>query len=147
MNKNSIQYTVHSTQVLRFLVAISLLVFAVGNLYCETKRVQFENGFTFIHQEKEKVGLVSVNLFIKGGNINEKDEEAGVTSLMTQILIKGTVNRDSEKIAEETESIGATISAGCSNNYSEVSLIVPSENIDTAFDIFNFINFKIMRKD
>ncbi|OGS38129.1 MAG: hypothetical protein A2551_04270 [Elusimicrobia bacterium RIFOXYD2_FULL_34_30] len=143
MNKNRIQYTAHRIQrknnlfwFLVFIVAINYELLTINYLYCQIHKEQFENGFVFIHQEKTGVGLASVNLFIKGGAVNEKNEEAGVTSLMTQVLPRGTINRNSEKIAEESESLGATISASCANDYIEVSLMVLSENFDSAFEIF-----------
>ncbi|MBN1384232.1 MAG: insulinase family protein [Elusimicrobia bacterium] len=105
-------------------------------LYSQPNKVQFENGFTLIHLEKKGVGLVTATLFVKGGTLNESDEKAGITHLTSILLPKGTDNRTAEKIALETESLGATISAACSNDFSEVYLVVPSYNFKTSFDIF-----------
>ncbi|MBI5573761.1 MAG: insulinase family protein [Elusimicrobia bacterium] len=105
-------------------------------LYAQTTKIQLDNGFTLVHCEKKKIGLVSVSLFVKGGAAIETDNEAGITNLTVQLLTKGTANRTSEKIAIESESLGATIFAGCSNDFSEVSMIVPSDNFVSAFDIF-----------
>lgn len=105
-------------------------------LYAQTTKIQIDNGFSFIHSEKKKIGLISVNLFVKGGAAVETDSEAGITNLTVQMLTKGTANRTSEKIAIESESLGATISAGCSNDFLEVSMIVPAANFVSAFDIF-----------
>ncbi|HAX61575.1 MAG TPA: hypothetical protein DCX95_03310 [Elusimicrobia bacterium] len=118
--------------LLSHFLAFSLFHF----LYAQTNKIVLENGFTLVHCEKKKIRLVSVNLFVKDGAAVETDNEAGITNLTVQLLTKGTTNRTSEKIAIESESLGATISAGCSNNFSEVSILVPSDNFASAFDIF-----------
>lgn len=117
-------------------IIFNLILFAFNFGYSQVNNIVFDNGFTLVHCEKKKIGLVSVNLFVKGGTSIETDNEAGITNLTVQLLTKGTANRTSEKIAIESESLGATISAGCSNDYLEVSMIVPSDNFVSAFDIF-----------
>lgn len=105
-------------------------------LYAQPNKVRFENGFTLIHLEKKDVGLVSAVLFIKGGTLNEQDENAGITHLTSILLPKGTNNRTAGQIAIETESLGASISAACTNDFTEVYLIVPASNFTPSFDIF-----------
>ncbi|MDD5687618.1 MAG: pitrilysin family protein [Elusimicrobia bacterium] len=120
-----------------FLFLTSYFLLLVSILSAQINKIQLENGFTLIHLEKKEIKLVSVNLFIKRGSASESDKEAGLTNLMADLLLEGTVNRTSEKIAIETELLGESISASCSNDFVGVSMIVPSENIVSAFDIFS----------
>lgn len=117
-------------------VILNLIFFAFNFGHSQINNLVLDSGFTFIHSEKKKIGLVNANLFIKGGTAVETDNEAGITNLTVHMMTKGTANRTSEKIAIESESLGATISAGCSNDFSELSMIVPSDNFASAFDIF-----------
>ncbi|MFH0947600.1 MAG: pitrilysin family protein [Elusimicrobiota bacterium] len=139
IHRNSIVFRCISIAFLRcFIFRIScflLSYYPATCLYAQTSKVVLDNGFTLIHQEK-KVGLISCILFVKGGAAIETDKEAGITNDMLQVLTKGTISRTSEKIANDTEMLGATISAGCSNDFSEVSMIVPANNFISAFDIF-----------
>ena len=121
----------------KIILLFYFLIFSLSRCcYAQITKIQLDNGFSFIHSEKKKIGLVSVNLFVKGGAAIETDNEAGITNLTVQLLTKGTSNRTLEKIAIESESLGASIGAGCSNDFSEVSMIVPSDNFVSAFDIF-----------
>ncbi|MDO8733693.1 MAG: pitrilysin family protein [Elusimicrobiota bacterium] len=117
-------------------IIFNFMLFAFNFGYSQVNNIVLDNGFSFIHSGKKNIRLVNVNLFVKGGAAIETDNEAGITNLTVQLLTKGTSNRTSEKIAIESESLGATISAGCSNDFSEVSMIVPSDNFVSAFDIF-----------
>jgi predicted Zn-dependent peptidase len=117
-------------------VIFNFIFFSFNFGYSQVNTIVLDNGFILVHCEKKKIGLISMNLFVKGGAAIETDNEAGITNLTVQMLTKGTANRTSEKIAIESESLGATISAGCSNDFSEVSMIVLSDNFVSAFDIF-----------
>ena len=137
MKKIKLLIQLYDYTLIRFLLITLSPYHLITCLYAQTTKIQLDNGFTFIHSEKKKIGLVSVNLFIKGGTAIETDNEAGITNLTVQLLTKGTSNRTSEKIAIESEALGATISAGCSNDFSEVSMIVPADNFAATFDIFS----------
>ncbi|MEW6557542.1 MAG: pitrilysin family protein [Elusimicrobiota bacterium] len=118
-------------------VAVFYFIFLILNsCYSQPTKIQFENGFTLVYSEKKNLGLVSINLFVKGGAFTESDEVSGITSITCAVLTKGTSNRDSDRIASESESLGASISAGCLDDFLEVSMIVLSENFMSAFDIF-----------
>jgi len=119
------------------LLSVFSVLFASTNfLYSHVNRTKYDNGFTVIHLEKKGCGLVNVVLFLRGGSFGESDEQAGISNLAARLLLKGTVSRDAEKIAFETESLGATLGAGSSNDYTEISMIVPVENFTPAFSIF-----------
>jgi zinc protease len=122
-----------SVSILQFLIC---MLWMSNITHAQISKVQFDNGFTLIYFEKKDIGLVSSVLFIKDGSAIESDKEAGITNLMTQLLTRGTINRSSEKIAIESESLGTSISASCSNDYIEISMIVLAQNFDSAFDIF-----------
>lgn len=124
MKKLFLLYTLHFT------------LYTLHCLYAQPNKVRFENGFTLVHLEKKGIGLVSAVLFIKGGTLNETDEDAGITYLTSILLPKGTNNRTAGQIALDTESLGASVSASCTNDFTEVYLIVPSHNFIPSFDIF-----------
>jgi len=119
-----------------FLSVPCIFFVSLSCLYPQINRIKYENGFTLVHSEKKGCGIVSVVLFLKGGSFNETDEQAGITNLTARLLLKGTTDRDAAKIAFETESLGASMGAGSSNDYTEISMIVPAENFAPAFPIF-----------
>ncbi len=120
---------------------ISILFFVVflaaaGGLYPQINRTVYDNGFTLIHSQRKGCGLVSAVLFVKGGSFDESGDKAGITNLASNLLQKGTLTRDAAKIALDSELLGASIGAGSSSDYTEVSMIVPSENFSPAFAVF-----------
>ncbi|OQA92537.1 MAG: Peptidase M16 inactive domain protein [Elusimicrobia bacterium ADurb.Bin231] len=97
---------------------------------------KLDSGVTLIHVEEKGSGTVSASLFVRGGNSGESAQESGITWLMLKLLLKGTGKYNAEQIALETELLGASITSGCSNDYSEISLTVLAKNFTPAFQIF-----------
>ena len=79
------------------------------------------NGLKIVIFENNQLPLVSYRLAFRSGDINDPKDAIGLTSAMTSLLNEGTTTRSSKQIAEETERLGAKISAGSSADYSTVS--------------------------
>ncbi len=87
------------------------------------------NGIKIIHRKIDKLPIVSICIFAKGGVLFEKKENYGITSLMQSLLTKGTKNRSAEEIAAETESMGTAISAGADKDFATTSISSLKEHI------------------
>ena len=61
-----------------------------------------KNGMTILF-EKRDLPIVSVAFAVKNGGINEHEYEKGISHFIEHMLYKGTLSRNSKKIAEEIE--------------------------------------------
>ena len=71
-----------------------------------------ENGITVLVKESKANEIISLQLFMRMGARHERDEEAGVSRLLQQSVLKGTESRTAEDIASEIESVGGRIESG-----------------------------------
>jgi len=70
------------------------------------------NGLRVIVIERRETPLVSAQLLIKNGGEVDPNELAGLADMTANLLTKGTQTRDATKIAQEVESLGASLDSG-----------------------------------
>jgi predicted Zn-dependent peptidase len=74
---------------------------------------KLDNGLTVLVMEDHKLPLVTVRLTILGaGALNDPADMPGLASFAAAMLKEGTTSRNSKQIAEETDRLGVTITAG-----------------------------------
>ncbi len=78
------------------------------------------NGLTVLVRENAAAPVVAVSLFVRVGSRWETDDNAGVTNLLQQLLLKGTQRRSALEIADAAERIGGSIGASADSDFSEV---------------------------
>lgn len=83
-------------------------------------RERLPNGLTLLVRENPSVPVVAVSVMIRVGSRWERSDNAGITNLLQQVLVKGTRTRTALRIAEEAEGIGGGISASGDTDNSEV---------------------------
>jgi zinc protease len=66
---------------------------------------------TVILQENHAAPVVSIQVWVKAGSVQERDEEAGVAHVHEHMLFKGTESRGVGTIAREVEAAGGEINA------------------------------------
>ena len=69
------------------------------------------NGMTVILEENRAAPVVSIQVWVKAGSVQEKDEEAGVAHVHEHMLFKGTKIRGVGTIAREVEAAGGKMNA------------------------------------
>lgn len=111
----------------------------------KVKRTTLPNGIVIITKPVRTNGIVSVNVALRMGSLYERDEQAGLFTLMQNTVIKGTKTRSAEQIAEELESMGTKISASADREYGTVSIQSTSANFHPSlvvlFDILRNASF------
>ncbi|RZM78972.1 M16 family metallopeptidase [Leptolyngbya iicbica] len=85
-------------------------------------RTVLGNGLTVLVIENAVADIVSARLLIKAGTGREARSQAGLFSLLASLLTKGTRHFSSMDIAEQVESVGASVGTDASVDYSLVSL-------------------------
>ena len=99
------------------------------------KRTRLPNGLTIITKPATANNIVSVVVALRMGSLYESDDQAGLSTLMQDTIVKGTVNRSSEQIALELESMGTRLSSSADREYGTVSLQSTSESLVKSFEI------------
>ncbi|MEI7473699.1 MAG: pitrilysin family protein [bacterium] len=98
-----------------------------------TEKYILNNGTILIVDKNESNKTIALNVFFKGGNLNEPIP--GINSIIASTLMKGTANRSSLQIANELENLGIIISPSADSDYFEISLKSTYEDFNKALDI------------
>ncbi|MEW6131020.1 MAG: pitrilysin family protein [Acidobacteriota bacterium] len=73
----------------------------------EVERVELANGLTLLLSENHSTPSVAFYAVVLTGARFEPDEQAGLASLVGELIDEGTTTRSSQQIAEAMESVGA----------------------------------------
>src|SRR5215213_5554724 len=93
------------------------------------------NGLRVIVIERRETPLVSAQLLIKNGGEVDPPELAGLADMTANLLTKGTQTRDATKIAQEVESLGASLDSGARWDSSFAIVSGMSSKIPQALEI------------
>ncbi len=75
----------------------------------EMKRVVLENGITLLFQEDHSVPVVGISGVFLGGLRFEKEQKAGLTHFLSEMLTRGTESYTTLQLAQKVDSLGATL--------------------------------------
>src|SRR6185295_9914136 len=93
------------------------------------------NGLRVIVIERRESPLVSAQLLIKNGGEVDPPELAGLADMTANLLTKGTQTRDATKIAQEVESLGASLDSGARWDSSFATVSGMSSKLPQAMEI------------
>ena len=85
-------------------------------------RTVLDNGMVVLTWENPAADIVAARIFIRAGSQWESAQDAGLSHLVSAVLTKGTEHRSSLEIAEQVESVGASLSADAATDYFLLSL-------------------------
>ncbi|MBP6002166.1 MAG: insulinase family protein [Pyrinomonadaceae bacterium] len=100
------------------------------------EKTKLSNGLEVWMVEQKELPLISMNLVLKTGSSNEPDDRTGVSGLTTSLLDDGTKTRSAVDIANQLQSIGASVNAGGNWDSTNVSLLTLTKNLDKALEIY-----------
>lgn len=93
------------------------------------------NGLKVIVAKSSDLPLVTADLTVRTGAWADPQGLAGAMSMTAAMLPEGTTTRGSQKIASETEALGANLGAGGSQESTSVTLNVMPGNLPAAMTI------------
>jgi zinc protease len=93
-----------------------------------TSRFLLRNGLTVIIRERHSSPLVSVNITVKAGSVNESDEASGMAKLTRQMILKGTPKRRGTAIDQEVARLGGVFTSRVTYDQTWFNVIAPSES-------------------
>lgn len=96
---------------------------------------QLSNGVRIILQRDPSVPVVYSQSALLSGSLSETPESAGLNSLLSRVLTKGTTSQDALQIAETLEDLGASLRASVGNNTLTLSSYCLREDLPTIIEL------------
>jgi zinc protease len=100
------------------------------------KKSKLDNGMEVWMVRQDELPIVSMNMVLKTGSVNEPDNRTGLAGMTAQLLDDGTSTRSAADIANQLLSIGANINSGSGWDSTNVSLQTLTRNLDRALEIY-----------
>lgn len=85
-------------------------------------RLVLSNGIVVLVTENPTADIIAARCFFAGGERVQSPDKSGLTHLAASIMTRGTEKYSSLEIAEQVESIGASLGTECSSDYFLLSL-------------------------
>jgi zinc protease len=102
-------------------------------------REKLPNNLVWLFSQQSELPLVTLELIIKAGTLEEPQGKEGLANLTASLLLNGTKSRTSAKIAEELDFMGARLGAAGGDDFATVSLTVLKKDLGPALDLFKDI--------
>ena len=103
----------------------------------ELHQFTMDNGLKVILKENKTTPVVALQIWVKVGSADERDEEAGMCHFIEHMLFKGTEKRAVREAAREIESLGGTINAYTSYDQTVYHITIASRFAETGLDILS----------
>jgi zinc protease len=88
------------------------------------------NGLTFLYRHSPGVPLAAATLLIRAGSLDEAPHQAGLASLTVELMLQGTRRRSARRLAEDIESVGASMGSQTSEDSTALGFIAPMDELD-----------------
>jgi zinc protease len=130
------------TITLCLLITFSIiLIMPFGSLAKELipglNKARLSNGLTAIVKENHRAPVVAIQVWVQAGSVYETEKERGITHLIEHMIFKGTEKRGPGEVAKEIESVGGSINAYTSLDYTVYHCIVPKQFLNNALDVLS----------
>ena len=104
----------------------------------KAQEATLSNGLQVVLLESHRVPTFSMQMVVLSGGLSDPANSRGTAAFTASLLREGTAKRTSKEIAEQSESLGATIGAnaglaGFTSNVTAAGLV---ENLDQTLEIF-----------
>ena len=119
------------------LLIVLVLVAMTGSGYAGPlgKRIVLENGMVLLLAERHELPVVTVNMAIRAGGVDEPADKPGLASLTAALLTQGTEKRSASQISETIDFIGGSIGISGGDDFATARLRTLKKDIRTGFDL------------
>ncbi len=98
-------------------------------------RYPLKNGSVLLVKEDHSTPVVSLNLWVEAGSIDEKPDERGMAHLIEHMIFKGTPTRGVGEISRQVEAAGGYLNAFTSYEHTCFYVVLPSSQIQKALEV------------
>ncbi len=100
------------------------------------EKQKLSNGMEVWMVKQNELPIVSMNLVLKSGGTLDPSEKSGVSAMTSSLLDDGTKTRSADEIANQLQSIGASVGTSSGWDSANVSMSSLTKNVDQALDLF-----------
>jgi len=93
------------------------------------------NGLRVIFEPLREFSSVSIGIWVLAGSRDEDTSQSGISHLIEHLLFKGTERRSAKQIALEIDSLGGSLNAFTSKEFTSFYARVLGENLSQAMDV------------
>jgi zinc protease len=114
---------------------------ALGALFLMTSAARaasirsLPNGLRYVVLEDHAAPVVSLQIYVRCGGVNEQGPLAGVSHFLEHMVFKGTAKVSAGEISRVVESNGGSINAATGMEMTNYYIDMPSDLFDKAFDV------------
>lgn len=108
---------------------------ATYSLWKGASKVRLDNGLTVMIREDHTQPVVSVQVWVKAGSVNETPKTAGLSHFLEHLIFKGTDKYPGQEITHAVETQGGLINAGTSKEFTQFYIDIQKSGAETAVRI------------
>ncbi len=98
-------------------------------------REQLPNGLVWLFSQQSGLPMVSLQMFIKAGTLEDPKGKEGLANLTASLLASGARGKSATQIAEEADFIGARLTAGGGDDFATISLVILKKDLDAGLGL------------
>ncbi len=111
------------------------------------RRTTLANGLTVLSELIPGVRSIAFGAFVLAGSIHERREQMGVSHLLEHMVFKGTPTRTAKQLSLEVETLGGSLDAYTTREYTSYQARVLAEHLDVAADVIGDLVFRPLLRD
>src|SRR3990172_704488 len=124
----------------RIIVITFLIIAQASSAYAAEpigKRIVLKNGMVLLLSEKHTIPMVTINMAIKAGSTAEPEDKPGLASITASLLMQGTKRRTANRISNEIDFVGGSLSVSGGDDFASAGLRVLKKDIRTGLDLLS----------
>jgi predicted Zn-dependent peptidase len=111
------------------------------------RRTTLDNGLTVLSESVPGVRSVAFGAFVMAGSIHERREQMGVSHLLEHMVFKGTPTRTAKQLSLEIETLGGSLDAYTTREYTSYQARVLAEHVEIAADVLGDLVFRPLLRE
>ena len=104
--------------------------------------MKLDNGLTAILIEDHSQPLVSVQVWVKAGSINENTKTYGLSHFLEHLIFKGSKNYPGDEMTRKTETNGGSINAATSKEYTQYHIDIQKDGLEESIRMLADVMFE-----
>ncbi|MEW6041138.1 MAG: pitrilysin family protein [Elusimicrobiota bacterium] len=99
------------------------------------KKTVFKNGLTVFIKKDSRLPVVTIQMWVRAGTLDENPKNNGVSHFLEHMLFKGTTHYNVSEISRTVESRGGIINAGTSKEFTQYYIDISTGGFDDSLKI------------
>lgn len=127
--------------ILPLVACWSLMSTAGGSQEKGLFTMRLDNGLTMLVTEQHELPVVSVQVWVGVGSVDEPVSVRGLSHFLEHLMFKGTTHFPGDEISRRVEKTGGVINAGTSKEFTQYYIDTPKDGFDEALHMLSDIVF------